>query len=125
MAAAVVGGWLGVWGLVAGLQAGLMVRSSRIGKLRGRDRLLDDLPWRGDERVLDDGCGRGLTATRLQPPTDGKSPAVRPGSEARGVGQVMNSLSSVTMLRLGMAPMRRFFSTPPMKRARVGMLMTP
>jgi arsenite methyltransferase len=58
--AAVVGGWLGVWGLVAGLQAGLMVRSSRVGKLRERDRLLDDLPWRGDEQVLDVGCGRGL-----------------------------------------------------------------
>jgi SAM-dependent methyltransferase len=60
MAAAVVAGWLGVWGLVAGLQAGLMVRSSRIGKLRERDRLLDGLPWRGDEWVLDVGCGRGL-----------------------------------------------------------------
>jgi SAM-dependent methyltransferase len=58
--AAVVGGWLGVWGPVAGLQAGLMVRSSRTGKLRERDRLLDDLPWRGDEQVLDVGCGRGL-----------------------------------------------------------------
>jgi arsenite methyltransferase len=61
VAAAVVGGWLGVvWGLVAGLQAGLMVRSSRTGKLRERDRLLDDLAWRGDEWVLDVGCGRGL-----------------------------------------------------------------
>ena len=60
VAAAVVGGWLGVWGLVAGLQAGLMVRSSRTGKLREQDRLLDELPWRGDERVLDVGCGRGL-----------------------------------------------------------------
>jgi hypothetical protein len=56
--AAAVAGWLGVWGLVAGLQAGLMVRSSRSGKLRERDRLLDDLPWRGDEWVLDVGCGR-------------------------------------------------------------------
>jgi SAM-dependent methyltransferase len=58
--AVVVGGWLGVWGLVAAAQAGLMVRSSRIGKLRERDRLLGDLPWRGDEWVLDVGCGRGL-----------------------------------------------------------------
>jgi SAM-dependent methyltransferase len=30
-----------------------MVRSSRTGKLRERDRLLDDLAWRGDEWVLD------------------------------------------------------------------------
>lgn len=55
-----VGGWLGVWGLVAGAQAGLMVRSSRVGKLRERDRLLDELSWRGDEWVLDVGGGRGL-----------------------------------------------------------------
>jgi arsenite methyltransferase len=58
--AAVLGGWLAVWGLVAVAQAGLMVRSSRAGKLTQRDRLLDELPWRGDERVLDVGCGRGL-----------------------------------------------------------------
>jgi hypothetical protein len=58
--AAVVGGWLALWGTVAVAQAGLMVRSSRTGKLRERDRLLDALPWRGDERVLDVGCGRGL-----------------------------------------------------------------
>jgi SAM-dependent methyltransferase len=60
VAAAVVAGWLGVWGLVAAAQAGLMVRSSRSGKLRERDRLLEDVSWRGDEWVLDVGCGRGL-----------------------------------------------------------------
>jgi arsenite methyltransferase len=37
-----------------------MVRSSRAGKLKQRDPLLDQLPWRGDERVLDVGCGHGL-----------------------------------------------------------------
>jgi hypothetical protein len=37
--AVVVGGWLAVWGLVAVAQAGLMVRSSRAGKLIERDRL--------------------------------------------------------------------------------------
>jgi arsenite methyltransferase len=58
--AAVLGGWLAAWGLVALAQAGLMVRSSRTGKLHERDRLLDEFPWRGDERVLDVGCGRGL-----------------------------------------------------------------
>jgi arsenite methyltransferase len=58
--AAVLAGWLAAWGTVAVAQAGLMVRSSRAGKLRERDRLLDDLPWRGDEWVLDIGCGRGL-----------------------------------------------------------------
>ena len=33
---------------------------SRVGKLRLRDRLLDEIPSRGDERVLDAGCGHGL-----------------------------------------------------------------
>jgi ubiquinone/menaquinone biosynthesis C-methylase UbiE len=37
-----------------------MVRGSRVAKLRLRDRLLASLPWRGDERVLDAGCGHGL-----------------------------------------------------------------
>ncbi|MGH8126110.1 MAG: class I SAM-dependent methyltransferase [Rhodanobacteraceae bacterium] len=39
-----------------------MIWSSRYGKLRRREQLLDRLPWRGDERVLDIGCGRGLMA---------------------------------------------------------------
>jgi SAM-dependent methyltransferase len=38
----------------------LMVWSSRVGKLRARDRLLDALRLRGDEHVLDVGCGHGL-----------------------------------------------------------------
>jgi len=40
--------------------AALLVWGSRVTKLRMRDRLLDALPWRGDERVLDVGCGHGL-----------------------------------------------------------------
>ena len=39
---------------------GFMLFESRIGKVRGRERLLDRIAWRGDERVLDVGCGRGL-----------------------------------------------------------------
>ena len=42
------------------LTSGVMVYGSRVGKLRLRDRLLNQLPWRGDERVLDVGCGRGV-----------------------------------------------------------------
>src|SRR5262249_10204191 len=42
------------------LTASLMVWYSRSGKLRQRERLLDLIPWRGDETVLDVGCGRGL-----------------------------------------------------------------
>jgi ubiquinone/menaquinone biosynthesis C-methylase UbiE len=37
-----------------------MVWASRVGKLKDRERLLDLVAWRGDEQVLDVGCGRGL-----------------------------------------------------------------
>jgi len=40
--------------------AGIMIWSSRIGKLRVRDEILNGIAWRGDETVLDLGCGRGL-----------------------------------------------------------------
>jgi arsenite methyltransferase len=40
--------------------AGCMVWGSKVEKLRERDRLLDGLALRGDETVLDVGCGRGL-----------------------------------------------------------------
>lgn len=42
------------------LTSAVMVWSSRVGKLKLRDQLLDAIPWRGDENVLDVGCGRGL-----------------------------------------------------------------
>ena len=38
----------------------LMLASSRFGKLRARDRLLDRLALVGGETVLDVGCGHGL-----------------------------------------------------------------
>lgn len=51
-------------GLGAGLTLTLtgfwMIYTSRIGKLRRRERLLNQLAWSGRERVLDVGCGRGL-----------------------------------------------------------------
>ena len=37
-----------------------MYQSSRVWKLQYRDRILESLTWRGDEKVLDAGCGRGL-----------------------------------------------------------------
>lgn len=46
--------------LTCGSTALLMVYSSKVGKIRGRDKLLNLIPWRGDEQVLDVGCGRGL-----------------------------------------------------------------
>lgn len=42
------------------LGAGGFLFYSKVGKLGLRERLLDKIPWRGDERVLDVGCGRGL-----------------------------------------------------------------
>ncbi len=36
------------------------VYSSKVGKLRLRDRIVGMIPWKGDEKVLDVGCGRGL-----------------------------------------------------------------
>jgi arsenite methyltransferase len=62
--------------------AAVMVWSSRFGKLKLRDRVLDRLQWRGDEQVLDVGCGRGLfligAAKRL---TSGKAVGVDIWSE--------------------------------------------
>ncbi len=50
-----------VWpGASFAVTALLMLLSSRFGKQRARDRLLDRLALRGDETVLDVGCGHGL-----------------------------------------------------------------
>lgn len=40
--------------------AAVMLRSSLVGKMRVRDRLVDALALAGNERVLDAGCGLGL-----------------------------------------------------------------
>jgi SAM-dependent methyltransferase len=40
--------------------AGSMLHYSRSGKLGVRDIILDSIAWRGDETVLDAGCGGGL-----------------------------------------------------------------
>lgn len=42
------------------LGAAGMLFYSKVGKLALRERLLDSIPWQGDEKVLDVGCGRGL-----------------------------------------------------------------
>ena len=65
---------VGAWGVFVGITmiptAVLMYRSSKVGKLRERDRLLDDLALLGHEVVLDIGPGHGLlligAAKRLQ-----------------------------------------------------------
>jgi arsenite methyltransferase len=38
----------------------LMLYWSKVTKVKGRDLVLDEISWRGDEQVLDVGCGRGL-----------------------------------------------------------------
>jgi arsenite methyltransferase len=53
-------GVLGAIGLTFIGVGAFMVWSSRVGKLRLRDRLLDSLQLQGDEKILDVGCGRGL-----------------------------------------------------------------
>jgi arsenite methyltransferase len=47
-------------GIILFLESLLMMGSSYYGKFRARDRLLDSLHLRGDETVLDVGCGHGL-----------------------------------------------------------------
>ena len=50
-------------GIACGLMGIWMLWDSKIGKLRDRERLLDRIPWSGNEQVLDVGCGRGLLLT--------------------------------------------------------------
>jgi arsenite methyltransferase len=38
----------------------VMFWGSKVGKLRLRDKIIASIPWRGDERVLDVGCGHGM-----------------------------------------------------------------
>ena len=49
-----------VLGVICFAMAAWMLWDSKVGKYRGREQLLDRITWRGDEQVLDVGCGRGL-----------------------------------------------------------------
>lgn len=42
------------------IYAAVHLWSSKIGKILEARRMLDEVSWRGDEQVLDVGCGRGL-----------------------------------------------------------------
>ena len=61
---AALGIFLGLISVISGLLlwgiSAVMFRGSRVGKLRLADEVLGQIPWRGDERVLDIGCGHGL-----------------------------------------------------------------
>lgn len=59
-AATSLGSMLFAIGLTFLIISAFMIWSSRVAKLKLRDRILDSMPWRGDESVLDVGCGRGL-----------------------------------------------------------------
>src|SRR5215469_11948922 len=48
---------IGTWFALQGL---IMVWGSKVGKLHLRDKMIDSVSWRGDEQVLDVGCGHGL-----------------------------------------------------------------
>jgi arsenite methyltransferase len=47
-------------GAIPAIEAALMMHNAWRGKFRHRDRILGHMAWRGDERVLDVGTGRGL-----------------------------------------------------------------
>jgi arsenite methyltransferase len=47
-------------GLACFLTALGMLYTSKIGKVRSREALLNAIPWTGEERILDVGCGKGL-----------------------------------------------------------------
>ncbi len=57
---AVIGRPLISAGLSCGAMGLWMIYDSKIGKVRERETYLDKIAWRGDERVLDVGCGLGL-----------------------------------------------------------------
>jgi arsenite methyltransferase len=56
--------WTTFSGASSLVTAAYMLWGSKVGKLREAERLLDLLELRGDEQVLDVGCGRGLLLVR-------------------------------------------------------------
>jgi arsenite methyltransferase len=49
--------WTGLWFFLTGC---VMFWGSKVGKLQLRDKIIASIPWRGDEQVLDVGCGHGM-----------------------------------------------------------------
>lgn len=48
------------FGIGSALTGLWMIWESKVGKIKGREELLDNVSWTGAEQVLDLGCGRGL-----------------------------------------------------------------
>lgn len=65
-------------GLSLGAGAAVMYWSSKVAKLSMRDQILDSLDLKGDEKILDVGCGRGLMLI-------GAAKRLKPGGKATGV----------------------------------------
>jgi arsenite methyltransferase len=103
-------GWGTLNGLVCFASAGMMLLSSKIGKARQLERLLDGIPWHGGERALEVGPGRGslliraarrLTADRVVSvdlwrgeDQSGNSPeAAGSNAKAEGVGHQIAQVS--------------------------------
>lgn len=80
---------LGSIGLVFLAVGGFMVWSSRVAKLKLRDELIDSLALKGDEKILDVGCGRGLlligAAKRLGMSQGGGKAGSKGGGKATGI----------------------------------------
>jgi SAM-dependent methyltransferase len=53
-------GWAFLAGVSLIITAILMILSSKFGKIKERERILDLLNMKGDEHILDVGCGKGL-----------------------------------------------------------------
>ena len=85
---------VGVFSIVCAV---LWLASTKIGKRFERDRLLDSLALRGDERVLDAGCGRGLmllgAAQRL---TSGHAVGIDPWTKDQSGNSPTATLANAT-----------------------------
>lgn len=60
-------GWFVFLGIVMLIQLALYVHSTRRGKFEVWEQVLDDLRLRGDESLLDMGCGRGAVLLAASP----------------------------------------------------------
>jgi ubiquinone/menaquinone biosynthesis C-methylase UbiE len=63
----------------------VMVWSSKVAKLKLRDELLDSLALKGDEKVLDVGCGRGLMVIGAAKRLDIGKVGSKTGGKATGI----------------------------------------